>query len=389
MHKTAKRILIYILLAGIIVVIAGYRAGWFGGNRSEPGSESGAGSAGNANAGNAGIGGGGQALPVSVYIVKEGGLTDRIITTGTVMANEEVLLSAEVAGRVTAINFVEGTPVNKGTVLVTINDADLLAQLDKVNYNQKLAEERERRSKSLLEKEAISQEEYDRVLTDLNTVKAEASLIKAQLQKTKVVAPFTGTIGLRQVSEGAYVTPGQRIATLTQVQPIKIDFSVPERFAQSVEKGSKVTFTLEGNNKKYEASVYAVEPSIDPATRSVNLRALYPNRSMELRPGSFARIEFELNHLEKALQVPAEAVIPELGGYKVYKYTAGTASQTEIGVGIRTSEMVQVTSGLQNGDTIITSGILQLRGGMPVVISAPNQQPKTPNNQPETPNQQL
>lgn len=358
MNKTAKRILIYTLLAGVIIIIAGYRAGWFGEEKpSEPGDAKTAHADGE------------QALPVSVYVVKEGGLSDRIITTGTVLANEEVLLSAEVAGRVTAINFTEGTTVNKGTVLVTINDADLLAQSDKVSYNQKLAEERERRSKSLLEKEAISQEEYDRVLTDLNTVKAEASLIRAQLQKTKVVAPFTGTIGLREVSEGAFVTPGQRIAALTQVQPVKIDFSVPERFAQSVQKGSKVTFTLEGSPDIYEASVYAVEPSIDPATRSVSLRALHPNRNMELRPGSFVRIEFQLNQMENALQVPAEAVIPELGGYKVFKYTGGIATQKEIGVGIRTSEMVQVTGGLQNGDTVITSGILQLRGGMPVVIT--------------------
>jgi len=351
--KSAKRILIYGLIAIVILVIIAYRAGWFSKETmAEPQKEA-----------------GGQVLPVSAYLVKAGGLTDRIVATGTLGANEQVTLSAEVAGRITAINFTEGNEVKKGTVLVTINDAELVAQLEKVKYNLKLAEERESRSRSLLQKEAISQEEYDRVLTDLNTVKAEISLIQAQLDKTRIVAPFTGTIGLRQVSPGAFVTPGQKIATLTQLQPLKVEFSVPERFARSVSRGSKVTLSLEGSEKSYEASVYAVEPSVDPATRSVNVRAMYPNTNLELRPGSFTRIEFRLNHMENALQVPSEAVIPELGGYKIFRYSGGKAEQVEIGVGIRTSQMVQVTSGLKDGDTIITSGLLQLRSGMPVTIS--------------------
>lgn len=353
MNKTLKRIIIYALIVGAIFIIAGYRAGWFSKATKESG----------------GAGSSDKALPVSVFVVEPGGLTDRIVATGAVMANEEVILSAEVAGRITSINFTEGSTVTKGSVLITINDAELVAQLEKVTYNRKLAEEREQRSRSLLQKEAISQEEYDRVLTELNTVKAEASLIRAQLDKAKIIAPFSGTIGLRQVSEGAFVTPGQRIATLTQLQPVKLEFSVPERFAQSVTKGNKVNFTLEGSNTKYQANIYAVEPSIDPATRSVAVRAIYPNKNLELRPGSFARIEFDLNHMEAALQVPAQAIIPELGGYKVFLLRNGKAEQAEIGVGIRTQQMVQVTQGLKEGDTVITSGILQLRGGLPVIVS--------------------
>lgn len=355
MNKIVKRIFIYSLIAIVLLAIVAYRAGWFS-EEAKAGPDEGER---NEN----------QALPVSIYIVNPGGLTDRIVATGTVMANEQVILSAEVAGRITSINFNEGNEVKKGAVLVTINDAELLAQLEKVKYNLKLAEEREQRSRTLLQKEAVSQEEYDRVLTDLNTVKSEASLIQAQLEKTRVIAPFTGTIGLRQVSVGAFVTPGQRIATLTQLKPVKIDFSIPERFAQSVTRNSKINFTIEGTNNKYEADVYAVEPAIDPETRSVSVRAMYPNRSMELRPGSFARIEFELNHMQDALQVPAQAIIPELGGYKVFRYSGGKALQTAVTVGIRTSEMVQITSGLNEADTVITTGILQLRDGLPVVLS--------------------
>lgn len=357
MNKTLKRVVIYGLIAMVLLVIIGYKAGWFSGKTSARPKVDQQG------------GRNQEALPVSVYKVIAGGLTDRIVATGTVMANEQVILSAEVAGRITAINFIEGREVKKGTVLVTINDTELLAQLEKIKYNQKLAEEREQRSRSLLQKEAISQEEYDRVLTDLNTVKSEASLVEAQLNKAKIIAPFTGTIGLRQVSVGAYVTAGQKIATLTQLQPVKIEFSIPERFAQSVGKDSKVNFSIEGINKKYQASVYAVEPSIDPETRSVSVRAVYPNSSMELRPGSFARIEFELNHMQNAIQVPAQAIIPELSGYKVFRYKSGQAVQSPVTVGIRTTDMVQVTSGLSVGDTVITTGILQLREGLPVILS--------------------
>jgi membrane fusion protein (multidrug efflux system) len=354
MNRTIKRVIIYLLLLAVLLVIVAYRAGWFSDESAEPVRK-----ARNNN----------EALPVSGFIVTPGGLTDRIVATGTVMANEAVLLSAEVSGRITSINFVEGSLVTKGTVLATINDAELVAQLEKNAYNQKLAEERERRQRHLLEKEAVSQEEYDRVLTDLNTVKAEASLIKAQLQKAKIVAPFTGTIGLRQVSEGAFVTPGQRIATLTQLQPVKIEFSVPERFAGSIRKDSKVNFSLEGDSTRFVANVYAIEPSVDPETRSVTIRAIYPNKNMELRPGNFTRIEFELQHFENALQVPAQALIPELGGNKVYIYKGGKAEEVKVGVGIRTSSMVQITQGLIQGDTVITSGILQLRSGLPVIIN--------------------
>lgn len=351
--KVLKRVIIYGLILAVLFVIVAYRAGWFSEKAKATPEHQGM----------------DQALPVSIFKVTPGGLTDRIVATGTIVANEQVTLSAEVAGRITSINFVEGAEVKKGTVLVSINNAELLAQLEKVKYNLKLAEEREQRSRSLLQKEAVSQEEYDRVLTDLNTVRSEISLTEAQLDKTKIVAPFSGTIGLRQVSMGAFVTPGQKIATLTQLQPVKIEFSVPERFAQSVSKNSKVNFSIEGNNEKYEAEIYAVEPSIDPATRSVSVRAMYPNRNMELRPGSFVRIEFELNHMQNALQVPSQAVIPELGGYKVFTYKGGIAKQSVITVGIRTSDMVQVTSGLTEGDTVITTGILQLRDGLPVMLS--------------------
>jgi membrane fusion protein (multidrug efflux system) len=352
MNKHLKRSLIILVILALLVFIVGRRAGWFEAQKKETGP----------------MQSGPEVLSLNAVVLAEGGLTDLIVATGTVLADEQVNLSAEVSGRITSIRFTEGAPVNKGDLLATINDAELLAQIEKNKFTLKLAEEREARQRTLLSREAVSQEVYDKALTDLNTVQAESAVLEAQLMKTRIKAPFSGTVGLRQVSEGAYVTPGQRIATLTRTQPVKIEFSVPERFAGSVKKGSRIQFTIEGNSESLEAAVYAVEPRIDPLTRALTVRALYPNRRNELNPGSFARVEFNLSHMENALTVPAQAIVPELGGNKVFVYRSGVAREVKVAIGIRTSNAVQILDGLATGDTVITTGILQVREGMPVTI---------------------
>ena len=353
MNKHLKRILTLLVILALLVFIVGRKAGWFSISNKEVGPA---------------MQSGPEALPVNAVVLAEGGLTDLIIATGTVLADEQVNLSAEVSGRLTSIRFDEGTPVKKGDLLATINDAELLAQIEKNKYTLKLAEERESRQLKLLTREAVSQEVYDKALTDLNTVQSEAAVLQAQLMKTRIVAPFSGIVGLRQVSEGAYITPGQQIASLTRTQPVKIEFSVPERFSGSVKKGSRIQFTVEGTSQTLEASVYAVEPRIDPLTRALTVRALYTNRNNELNPGSFARVEFNLSHMDNALTVPAQAIVPELGGNKVFVYRSGVAREVKVSVGIRTSDAVQIIDGLAAGDTVITTGILQVREGMPLSI---------------------
>lgn len=357
MNKLLKRVLSITIVAIILLFLIGYKAGWFSaGSKTEGGPGSGQ----------------QEVLPINAVIVNGYGLTDQIVATGTILADEQVDISPEISGRLTSVLFTEGAAVNKGDCLATINDSELLALIEKNHYVLKLAEEREARQKALLTREAISQEVYDKSLTELNTVQAEASLLNAQLQKTRIKAPFSGIVGLRQVSEGAYVTPGQRIATLTRTQPVKIEFSIPERFSQSVKKGSRINFTIEGNSRTLGAEVYAVEPRIDPRTRSLTVRAMYPNKNNELNPGSFARVEFSLKHLENALTVPAQAIVPELGGNKVFLYRSGKVKSTGVSVGIRTADVVQIIDGLVEGDTVITTGILQIRDGMPVTIDQLN-----------------
>jgi membrane fusion protein (multidrug efflux system) len=308
-------------------------------------------------------------LPVSAHITKYEVLDNKVLTTGTVLANEEVDLKSEVNGKITKILFHEGSYVNAGDLLVKINDADLQAQLQSAKSRLELQKDTEYRQKQLLEKEAISQEDYDMTANQLQVNQAEVELIKAQIDKTEIRAPFSGIVGLKNVSEGSFVNNSTIIASLQNINPIKIDFSIPERHSSMVEVGDEINFTISGNNKKYIGKVYAIEPKIDPVTRTLQIRALCSNTGREILPGSFASVELVLKKIENAILVPSEALIPDIQGQKVFVYRNGIATPQQVETGIRTDKTVQLTSGVSKGDTIITSGMLQLRPGAPVKIS--------------------
>ena len=311
----------------------------------------------------------GGLLPVSAHITKYEVLDNKVLTTGTVLANEEVDLKSEVDGKITKILFHEGSYVNTGDLLVKINDADLQAQLQSAKSRLELQKDTEYRQKKLLEKEAISQEDYDMTANQLQVNQAEVELIKARIDKTEIRAPFNGIVGLKNVSEGSFVNNSTVIASLQNINPIKIDFSIPERYSSMVEVGDEINFTISGNNKKYIGKVYAIEPKIDPVTRTLQIRALCSNTGREILPGSFANVELVLKKIENAIMVPSEALIPDIKGQKVFIYRNGFAIPQQVETGIRTDLNVQLTSGVNEGDTIITSGMLQLRPGAPVKIS--------------------
>jgi membrane fusion protein (multidrug efflux system) len=308
-------------------------------------------------------------LPVKAYIIKSEKLGNSVLTSGTVLANEEVALISEVSGKITRIAFKEGSHIKAGDLLVKINDSELRASLSRAKYRVELLQDREGRQKQLLKKEAISQEDYDVSLNELNIAKSEAALIQAQLDKTEIRAPFSGIIGLKNVSEGSYVTSSTVIASLQNVHPVKIDFSVPEKYAGVVRTGDEVKFKISGNEKVYSGKVYAVEPKIDPMTRTLKIRALYQNSDGKVLPGSFAEVELVLHEIENALMVPTQAIVPELKGQKVFLCKNGKAISQPVETGIRTDIRVQLTNGVSANDTIITSGILQLKAGMPVNIT--------------------
>lgn len=311
---------------------------------------------------------GNKALNVNALIIRTQSLTDEIYTTGNLLPDEEVDLSFETSGKITEINFAEGSVVKKGQLLAKVNDRPLQAQLKKLQAQLKLAEDRVFRQNALLIKDAVSKEAYQQVKTDLAALNADIELVKANILQTELKAPFDGIIGLRQVSEGAYASPTTIIAKLTKVSPLKIDFSVPERYATQIKNGTHLTFNIEGKLNKFNATVYATESKVDPVSRSLSVRALYPNTGSPLLPGRFASITIKMHEIAKAIAIPTEAIVPEMGKDKVYVYKSGKSIPVEVKTGLRTESKVQITQGLHVGDTIITSGTLQLRTGLPVTL---------------------
>lgn len=311
----------------------------------------------------------GGKLSVDALIVKYAPLDSKLNVTGSVLPNESLELRSEVSGKIISIYFREGKQVRKGDTLVQINDDEIVALLEKQKYNRKLNQDNEFRQRKLLEKDAISQEEYDNALNRLNTTDADIRLLETQLAKTKIMAPFDGVIGLRFVSEGAYISPSTAIATLYNISPAKIDFAIPGRYSTQVAPGKKIRFTIESDLKVYEGQVYAIEPRIDPATRTLKIRALAENRGGSLLPGQFVKVELVLESIANAILIPTESVIPEQAGKKVFILENGKAKEVFIETGIRTANSLEVLSGLKANDTLLTTGMLQLRKGMDIQIS--------------------
>lgn len=310
-------------------------------------------------------------LNINAEVLKPHSLSDKTISTGSVIPDEEVELSFEAAGKVVAIYFTEGTHVNKGELLAKINDSPLQAQLKKLEAQIPLAQDRVYRQRALLARDAVSQEAFEQVQTELDKLMADIELVKANIAQTELRAPFDGIIGLRNVSEGAYTSPSTVIAKLTKISPVKIDFSIPERYSSEVKAGTRITFSLERNDgvmERFHATVYAVESEVDIATRTLNVRAIYPNTGENILPGRLTSVEISKQEIPNALTVPSEAVIPEMGKNIVFRYENGVAEPQEIRTGIRTESRVQVLEGLMQGDTIITTGVMQLRKGTKVSI---------------------
>lgn len=309
-----------------------------------------------------------QALNVNIMELKTSDLNDTYITKGQLIPDEEVDLLFETNGKITHIYFKEGTYVEKGTLLAKVNDDELQAQLKKLQAELPLAKDRVFRQKTLLEKDAVSREAYESVSTALATLEADIELIHARIRMTELRAPFSGIIGLRLMSEGAYASASSVISKLTKISPLKIEFSVNEKQANEIKPGTKLHFTVENNKNVFEASVYAVETRLDTETLSLKARALYPNTDGELKPGHSASIEINLRTIENAIVIPSISAIAEMGKDIVYVYRNGKAEQRVITKGLRTASSVQVVDGLQSGDTLIVSGVMQLRHGMDVTI---------------------
>ena len=313
-----------------------------------------------------------RSLNVIAEVIKPSYISDGSNITGLLLPDEEVNLTFETSGKITSIFFAEGSYVKEGELLAKVNDAQLQAQLRKLEVQLKLAEDRVYRQNALLEKEAVSKEAYEQVQTDLAMLKAEIDMVKANISYTELRAPFDGIIGLRQVSEGTYTTPSTVVATLTKISPLKIEFAVAERYAGILKKGANLSFKIDGHLKPFNAQVYAMESHVDPQSHTFAIRALYPNTDGKLMPGRFASVELKTQEFKDAITIPSQAIVPEMGIDKVYLYKGGKAQPVTITKGIRNDARVQVLEGLCFGDTIITSGTLQLRTGLDVTLDEVN-----------------
>lgn len=311
---------------------------------------------------------GGGKLPVAGLVLVPQSLVNRINATGTLLANEEVELRPEIAGRVVAISFSEGSRVHKGQLLVKINDKELQAELKGKRLAEKLASDEERRKKGLLDIAGISQEEYDKSANTLKMIQAGREVIESQIAKTEIVAPFDGVVGLRDVSEGSYVTPEKLVATMQEIDPMKVEFSVPEKYARQVVRGTPVQVEAGDAGRELTGTVFAVESKIDLGTRTIRARAKIPNPKGDLIPGSFVKVDISLEILTDAIVVPTGAIIPELGGEKVFIGLNGVAKAVPITTGLRTEATIQVVAGLRAGDTLLTTGLLQLSEGRQIEV---------------------
>lgn len=300
-------------------------------------------------------------LRVEGVIVSPTVLDQTITISGTLKPFEETVLMPEVAGRVVDINLSEGGFAKKGTLLVKLFDGDLQAQLKKSQAQLQLEEQTENRQSALMKVNGISQLDLDQTILQINSIKADIEVLTVQINKTEVRAPFDGTIGLRNISIGAQVTTATALATIRDIRHLKLDFSVPGKYSNTIKPGFKVQFSVRGDDKKYDATVMATEQDIESDTRNLKLRAIVQSDVSSLTPGEFADVELRLGEDKAALMVPTEAVIPQARTKQLIVAKQGKATFVTIKTGIRNSSSVQVISGINPGDTVVTTGILFLK----------------------------
>ncbi len=309
---------------------------------------------------------GGRVLPVSIHIAEMMPKSEGVVRIGNLVANERVEIVSESAGRLVKINFEEGQFVKEGDLLVQLNDDELQVQLVRAEYQHKLLEERLERQKVLLEKDAVSREDYDMVLTEYNVLKQDMEQLKVKIERMVVRAPFDGVVGFRNVSLGAYLQPNSRITTLVDIANLKVEVAIPEKYAADRLEGSSINFTVEGLIDNFSANIYAVEPEVDLHTRTLMVKAKYNNRGFKLRPGMSARVTVTTGEGEFAVYVPNQAVVPEITGRSVWLLKEGKARSIPVQTGVRTPDMLEILSGVAPGDTVITTGLMQLREGLVV-----------------------
>lgn len=317
-------------------------------------------------------------MKVEAYELRPSPFQETIEVPGTLMAAEYAEIHPEISGRIVLLNLTEGQPVAAGHLIAKIDDADLQAQLIKLQTQLEIAEQTSMRQNKLLTVQGISQQEYDLSVLQVRTLKADIGILKTSIEKTSVKAPFSGKLGLKNISVGAYVTPASIITTIQQTQNLKIDFHLPEKYAQGLKPGAWVSFRTTGSNASFSARVTAIAPGLTESNRTLNYRALVMSTDAALIPGAFASVTIQLTEKPQALLLPAQAIIPQAKGKRVIRYKDGKAEFIEVTTGTRTADQVEVISGLNAGDTIVVSGLMSIRPNASVQLGNIQNATQTP-----------
>jgi len=289
----------------------------------------------------------------------------KVEVNGTVVASDMVELHPEIAGKITFLHWPEGTVVTKGTVLARLNDADLQAQLQKIKVQTTLAEQTEARMRKLLSINGVNVADYDVALNQLNTLKADAGIVQAQIDKTVIRAPFTGVLGLRSISLGAYVSATNALGTIQQIHPLKVDFAVPDVYASYIQKGKLVQLQTLQQLPAITAEIVATQPQADPGTRNIMVRALVKGGT--LQPGAFVKVLLPQSS-QNAILVPSSCIIPDARSKQMIVVKNGKAQFVKVTTGTRNAGLVQITSGIHMGDSVVVTGVLFVRPNQPVKV---------------------
>lgn len=311
-------------------------------------------------------------IQAEAYVVKTRELTEEIEVPGTLLPYETTEIRPEISGRIVELNIPEGKVVQKGTLLVKLFDSDLQARLKKLQVQLSIAEKTVERQKALLQISGISQQEYDLSQLEANNLSADIELVKVDISKTRIIAPYAGKIGLKNVSLGAYVTPTNVLTTISQVNQLKLEFTVPEKYSESMKTGREIHFTVTGDKKRHRATIMATEAGIEANTRTLRVRAVVRGNESALVSGNFAKVSLKMSEDGEPMVVPTQAIIPQARDKKVVVYKNGQAEFKVVTTGIRDSTFVQILDGLKVGDTVITSALLAIRPDSKISITKVN-----------------
>ena len=304
--------------------------------------------------------------PVDGTVVLPGVLKEELEVIGTLVANQQVDIVSELTRKIVRVNVKEGSFVKAGTLLFQLDDSDLQAQFERLQQEEKLALLNEDRLKDLIEHDAIAQQDYDQASTNLNVLKAQIRELQVMISKTRIKAPFSGHVGIINVHPGSVVSVNTVLTDIEDTSVIKVDFNVPEKYTNAINPGSVHTFTIASNEKKYSTKVIARAATLSQNTRTLLVRATTESKDGHLLPGQSARLNLALSSSSDALSITSNALIPSSQGYSIYVARKNTVNAVPVQIGQRSAGSVEIISGLQKGDTVITSNLLRLAPGSQV-----------------------